>query len=126
MGGGGGYGDRYGIGLSPHGILTTNFASNCGFVKHRKGYFISLNNFPVPRVGNLTDKMLQNSNATPLQVPPLLPLHPNIDTCINKLSRTRKKRHIGFSLNCCGSKNKIQHAIVRNEQNEFASLVVHL
>lgn len=50
----------------PHslGILTTNFVPDYSFVKHRKGYFISL------RVGNLTEKMLKNSIATPLPETP--------------------------------------------------------
>ena len=37
--------------LSPLGILTTNFASNCGFVKHRKGYFIRFEQFSSPKGG---------------------------------------------------------------------------
>ena len=56
----------------PHslGSLTTNFVPDRSFVKHRKGYFISLNNVPVLRVGNLTEKMLKNSIATPLPATP--------------------------------------------------------
>ena len=56
----------------PHslGILTTNFVPDCSFVKHKKGCFISLNNVPVLWVGNLTEKMLKNSIATPLPTTP--------------------------------------------------------
>ena len=58
--GGGGWGGEADIVVTfehffcPHslGILTTNFVPDYSFVKHRKGYFISLNNVPVLRVGN--------------------------------------------------------------------------
>lgn len=52
------------------GILTTNFVPDYSFVKHRKGYFISLNNVPVLRAGNWTEKMLKNSIATRLPTTP--------------------------------------------------------
>ena len=74
-GGGGGEANRVATFehfFCPHslGSLTTNFVPDRSVVKHRKGYFISLNNVPVLRVGNLTEKILKNSIATPLPATP--------------------------------------------------------
>ena len=65
------------------GILTTNFAPNCGFLKPRKGYFIRIKVFSSPNGEEFDSK---NCNflcpkPTPLSMETLIPatLHVKID-----------------------------------------------
>ena len=53
------------------GILTTNFAPNCSFLKCRKGYVIGFEQFSSPKGGEFDQKILKNSNNAPLPtIPP--------------------------------------------------------